>query len=165
MFCIKRRKDYTSVFQVRDGQRTLEFEGRLLAESTSQKRGGTRWVEFKLYKTKGGSYILNRVGCSLVFHHQDCALVRQYNLKPGPVPAGGVPCQECYPSREEPEYFPEKTRNWAQVMEKPEAVLEALYKYDEQGAKYMTLVAQRLLDDASAADDGISSVYRTEYVQ
>jgi len=43
-------------------------------------------------------------------------------------------------------------------------VLEALYKYDQSGARYLTNVAQRLLEDASEVDKGIESVYRIELI-
>ena len=153
------------MFQAKDGQRTLEFDGELLAESTSQKRGGTRWVEFKLYKTLKGSYILSRTGCSIIFHDAQCELVKQYNLKPGPITRSHIPCDYCYPDYTTPDLHPEKIRNWAQVMEKPTAVLEALYKYDSDGARYLTLVAQRLLEEAATRDEGIRRIYQTEYVQ
>jgi hypothetical protein len=60
--------------------------------------------------------------------------------------------------------FPEKHRYWAQVSEDPDAVLEALYKYDQSGARYLTNVAQRLLDTAAAADERIEAVYRVEVI-
>jgi len=43
-------------------------------------------------------------------------------------------------------------------------VLEALYKYDQSGARYLTNVAQRLLEDASDLDKGIDSIYRVEII-
>jgi hypothetical protein len=60
--------------------------------------------------------------------------------------------------------FPEKHRYWAQVSEEPQAVLDALYKYDEGGARYLTNVAQRLLEDASKADDKIAAIYKFEVI-
>jgi hypothetical protein len=59
---------------------------------------------------------------------------------------------------------PEKHRYWAQVSEEPDAVLEALYKYDQGGARYLTNVAQRLLEEASEKDEHIESVYRIELI-
>jgi hypothetical protein len=43
-------------------------------------------------------------------------------------------------------------------------VLEALYKYDDGGARYLTRVAERLLEDASDVDSGIEAVYRIELI-
>jgi hypothetical protein len=51
------------------------------------------------------------------------------------------------------------------VSENPEPVLDALYKYDpEGGAKYLTKVAQRLLEQASDKDQEIERIYRVEMI-
>lgn len=153
--------------EVKDGSRTLQFEGRLLGESTSHRRGSTRWIEFKLYKTESGSYILSRVGVSLIFHGAACPLVKRYNLvevSTEKLLDDAIPCEECYPGFDLPVVFPEKFRNWAQVSEDPEAVLEAVYKYDQSGARYLTNVAQRLLEKASENDKRIESIYRVEMI-
>lgn len=155
------------MYEVKDGSRTLQFNGRLLGESSSWRRGSTRWIEFKLYKTENGSYILSRIGVSTVFHGSSCSLVKRYNLLESPsegLKDGAIPCEECYPSRNLPMVFPEKDRTWAQVSEDPEAVLEALYKYDQGGARYLTNVAQRLLEQASSIDEKIDSIYRIEMI-
>jgi hypothetical protein len=60
--------------------------------------------------------------------------------------------------------FPEKHRYWAQVSEDPTPVLDALYKYDQGGARYLTKVAERLLETAADVDKGIDLVYRTELI-
>lgn len=153
--------------EVKDGSRTLQFEGRLLGESTSWRRGSTRWIEFKLYRTESGSYILSRVGASLVFHGAACPLVKKYNLvevSNNELADDAIPCEECNPDFNIPVVFPEKYRNWAQVSDDPEAVLEALYKYDNGGARYLTNVAQRLLEQASEIDQKIDSIYRVEMI-
>lgn len=154
-------------FQVKDGSRTLQFNGKLLGESSSWRRGSTRWIEFSLYRTDNGSYVLSRVGVSLVFHGAACALVKRYGLVEGSVDnlsEDAIPCEECNPSYELPLIFPEKNRTWAQVSEDPEAVLEALYKYDQGGARYLTHVAQRLLEDASKNDLKIDAIYKVETI-
>jgi hypothetical protein len=155
------------MYQVRDGSRTLQFEGKILGESSSFRRGSTRWIEFVLYKTENGSYILSRVGISLVFHSVTCPLVKRYGLVEGKVDElaeDALPCEDCLPSFSTPLVFPEKNRTWAQVSDDPEAVLEALYKYDANGARYLTNVAQRLLEDASEKDDRIESIYKVETI-
>jgi hypothetical protein len=104
---------------------------------------------------------------SLVFHGAACPLVKRYNLvesSTDKLSDDATPCSECEPNRELPVIFPEKYRNWAQVSEDPEAVLEALYKYDQGGARYLTNVAQRLLEEASKDDSGIERVYRVEMI-
>lgn len=152
---------------VRDRDRTLQFNGTLLAKSTSESRGSTRWVEFELYRTESGSYILSRIGVSLVFHGAACPLVRKYNLQEAPTDSledSAIACRDCSPDESIGLVFPEKYRYWAQVSEKAEAVLEALYKYDEYGTRYLTSVAQRLLEGASKLDAKLADVYNYEII-
>lgn len=155
------------MLEVKDGDRTLQFNGRLLAKSSSRRRDSLRWIEFELYKTESGSYVLSRVGVSIVFHGAACGLVRKYGLQESSYDSLSdlaVPCEECNPDETLDLVFPEKYRHWAQVSEKPEAVLEALYKYDDYGAKYLTSVAQRLLQEATRLDSGVASVYNYEVI-
>ena len=153
--------------EVKDGSRTLQFNGKLLAESSSWRRGSYRWIEFKLYKTDNGSYILSRVGVSLIYHGAACPLVKRYGLieaQADTLDKDAIPCDECFPTKAAVIIFPEKHRYWAQVSEEATPVLEALYKYDQSGARYLTNVAQRLLEDASDTDHGIEQVYRVEVI-
>jgi len=155
------------MFEVMDGSRKLQFDGTLLGSSTSWRRNSDRWIEFKLYRTKSGSYVLSRVGVSLVYHGAACPLVKRYGLHESlasALPQAAIPCAECKPSVEAMMVFPEKYRYWAQVSDDPDAVLEALYKYDQGGARYLTNVAQRLLDEASAVDPSIEAIYRVEVI-
>jgi len=153
--------------EIRDGSRTLKFSGSMLGKSSSWRKGSTRWIEFSLYKTESGSYVLSRIGVSLVYHAAACPLVKRYGLVESStedMTEDSIPCDECKPSLQAPIVFPEKYRYWAQVSDEPEAVLEALYKYDNGGARYLTNVAQRLLEDASALDSKIESVYKVEMI-
>jgi hypothetical protein len=157
------------MIHVKDGDRTLQFNGTLLGRSSSWRRDSLRWIEFELYRTENGSYVLSRVGVSVVYHGAACHLVKRYSLSEVPVenitnPRDLVPCDSCGPSFSAKMIFPEKNRHWAQVSDDPNAVLEALYKYDESGARYLTHVAQRLLEEASKADKGIEKVYRIEVI-
>jgi len=155
------------MYEVKDGARTLQFNGKLLAASSSWRRGSTRWIEFELYKTENGSYVLSRVGVSLVYHGAACALVKRYGLTEvdfNDIDKNSLPCEQCDPSEEAGLIFPEKARYWAQVSDEPDAVLEALYKYDQGGARYLTKVAERLLEDAAVKDPGIEKMYKVEVI-
>lgn len=155
------------MYEVKDGARTLQFEGTLLGESSSSRKDSTRWIEFKLYKTVSGSYILSRIGVSMVYHGASCPLVRKYGLTEvsfDSLATDAIVCEQCSPDDSVDLVFPEKHRYWAQVSEEPTAVLDALYKYDDGGARYLTNVAQRLLEDASNNDSGIESVYKIEVI-
>lgn len=155
------------MFEVRDDSRILKFNGKLLGESSSWRDGSTRWIEFSLYKTENGSYILSRVGVSLVYHGGACSLVKRYGLTDISVKnlhVDALPCEDCQPTDGVDLVFPEKNRYWAQVSEDPAAVLDALYKYDQGGARYLTKVAERLLKTASKVDKGINRVYSIEMI-
>jgi hypothetical protein len=155
------------MFNVKDGFRTLQFNGRLLGSSTSKTSGSTRWIEFKLYGTESGSYILSRVGVSLVFHGAACSLVKKYSLTEVDaklIDKDAIPCDLCGPTLEVDLLFPEKHRHWAQVSDDPVAVLDALYKYDINDARYLTNVAHRLLKEASKNDAKIAETYQVEII-
>jgi hypothetical protein len=153
---------------VKDGNRTLYVDGELLSSSTSYRTGSTRWIEFRLYKTVGNQYVLSRVGVSIVYHGAACSLVANYNLEESPyeeLTSEHLPCERCSPDSSAPIVFPEKNRYWAQVSEHPSAVLDALYKYDDNGARYLTNVAQRLLENASKVDKEVANIYRFEIIE
>jgi hypothetical protein len=155
------------MFEVKDGARTLQFNGTLLAKSSSKRSDSYRWIEFELYRTESGSYVLSRIGVSTIFHGAACQLVSRYGLQEKPsatLASNFLPCEECDPDSSLDLVFPEKNRYWAQVSEEASAVLDALYKYDDGGARYLTNVAQRLLEEASDSDRNIASVYRVEII-
>lgn len=155
------------MFEVRDGARTLQFAGVLLGKSSSKRRNSTRWIEFELYKTESGSYVLSRIGVSLVFHGAACPLVVRYSLQEKPTEQleySATPCESCNPDDSLDLVFPEKYRYWAQVSSEPGSVLDALYKYNDNGARYLTDVAHRLLKDAARVDIRIADVYTVEII-
>ena len=156
------------MFEVRDGARTLQFNGVKLGASSSWRAGSNRWIEFALHKTESGSFVLSRVGVSNIFHSSTCELVDRYGLHEidtANLPASFVPCDECRPTRVEPLVFPEKYRYWTLVSDDPEAVLDALYKKDQFGTRYLTKVSQRLLEDAAELDPEIDQVYHVEFIK
>jgi len=157
-----------TMYEVKDNKRTIKFDGVLLAFSTSFRPGVKRWIEFGLYRTTGGSYVLSRVGETHLFHDPECAVAQRNGLTKIPRPGlrdGSVPCEVCRPDRLDIEMVsPEMPRYWAQVSETAEAVVDSLYKYDEAGARYLTSVAERLLEEASLVDPAIEGAYRVETI-
>lgn len=154
------------MYEVRDGNRTLQFEGELLAQSSSWRPGQDRWVEFELYRTRSGSYVLSRIGQTRLFHDPSCAIVQRNHLRatdPADLEAHHVACAECDPF-EDASVAIEKPRYFAFVSEHPDAILDALYKTDESGARYLTLVAQRLVEQAGELDTRLDKAYKVEYI-
>lgn len=155
------------MFEVRNGNRTLRFEGRLLASASSKRRDASRWIEFDLYKTSAGTYVLSRVGVSLIFHSPLCPLVDRYGLHEASVDdldPLAVECEECEPGFEDPIVYPEVYRYWTLTSEGPKAILDALYQRDKNGGKYLTRVSERLLQNAAAQDADIDMMYRFEEI-
>lgn len=154
--------------EIKDGSRTLRFDGELLGKSSSHRPGSFRWIEFELYRTRSGAYVLSRTGVSLVYHGASCTLVERYHLAEAPVSdlrPDAVACPECKPTTGLPYIFPEKFRYWAQVSDDAEPVLDALYRYDDDAkTRYLTRVAQQVLEAAAEHDPDIDAIYRVEYI-
>ena len=156
------------MLQVKDGSRIIQFEGDHLAASSSRRGNSQRWIEFNLYRTGSGVYVLAREGVSKIYHAPGCSVIRRNSLNDAPrsdMNDDMEPCELCKPDDTDfPMVYPERSRYWAQVCETPAAVLDVLYKYDDSGARYLTLVAQRLLEDASNVDSAIADVYLVETI-
>lgn len=156
------------MLQVKDGSRIIQFEGERLASSSSRRGNSQRWIEFNLYRTDGGVYVLAREGVSKIYHAPGCSVIKRNSLSDMPrseLDADMEPCDLCNPDDADfPMIYPERSRYWAQVCETPPSVLDILYKYDDSGARYLTLVAQRLLEDASNVDPAIADVYLVETI-
>lgn len=158
------------MYEIQDGLRTIRFEGELLSSSTSRTEK-PRWIEFRLYKTKGGSYLLARTGMSLTYHHSACKIVERNGILPVPsenVSINMVPCRDCRPNRKtDLELYPETPRHWAQRFD-PEVgavgLVDSLKREDEFGAEYITNVAKKLLIEAAKNDDEIHAAFFNEWV-
>ena len=154
---------------VKDGLRELKFEGEELASSSSKTPDKARWIEFRLYKTRGGEYVLSRIGHTLLYHAGYCDVVSRNGLYSLPSIALGrnmVPCPRCKPSPQtDTDLFPEMARYWAIVSKDPTTIVESLQRTDEElGVTYYTSVAQRLLLAASKKDEGIKDNFFTEWI-
>lgn len=66
----------TRRYKVNDQYQVLEFEGVKIGEASTEVEDQPRWTEITIYRTVGGSYIVHRVGVSLVYHRsgpQSCS--------------------------------------------------------------------------------------------
>jgi hypothetical protein len=154
-------------YKVLNGNRILEFDGELLASSTSRRPNAHRWVEFNLYITAGGEYVLERIGQTQIFHGVDCEVVERNKLTFDPehqeLSASHVACEECNPWDDDSVII-EKPRYYGMNSKSPDAILNALHKKDKDNTKYMTYVTQRLVEDAALKDKRIANAYRVEYI-
>lgn len=156
-------------YSVRDTIRTLKFNGTMLAESSSKTPNKTRWVEFQLYVTTSGIYVLARKGASILYHDETCSIVSRNKLSVAngeELPSYYVPCPDCKPSRISVDgVYPETARYWAQHSEKAQGIVEALMQYDNNDTKYLTRVASDLLEEASKFDPNIRKAFEVEIVE
>lgn len=159
------------MFQVKDADRVLQFEGELLAHSSSFRPEADRWVEFDLYRTEAGAYVVARVGYSNLFHAPGCQVVKRGRHVPSPVATlteTSKPCSLCMPVTSVDQahelIYPEKPIYWAQACQNAEGALESLAMYDQDGARYFTHVARKLIRDAAAHDISIRDAYYVETI-
>jgi hypothetical protein len=165
-----------TMFRVRDGHtRTLEFEGNLLGEVSSRRGQGPRWTELRLYRTENGTYVLEKVGASVVVHAPGCPdmignLPRFQAEHPGADPSDGSwwLCERCMASRsgtfvDMTRLLVETNRYWAIIAEDPSQIVDALYRR-KAGARSMPRMSLDLLDEAGATDHAILDAFRAEYV-
>lgn len=152
-------------YTVENGRQILRFEGTRLAFSSSKTGGRARWIEFSLYRTEAGRYVISRVGRSLIYHGLECSVAkRSDNLQiTSTVEDEAVPCPDC-----QPEYGtvfrPEKQRTYAAVCESAPGVLESLYQWDENSNRYLTFVARNLIESAAEVDAELASAYYEEHI-
>lgn len=156
-------------FSVKDGVRTLEFDGVKLAQSSSREPKKPRWVEFSIYRTPRGQYVLSRVGISIFYHSKECFTTVRNSLSPIDgltLAAEYVACSTCRPSRfSEEGVFPETPRASAWVCSDALGVVSSLMKEDDNGTEYLTNVARRLLIEASKHDDPIARAFYVDRIE
>ena len=159
------------MFQVKDGDRVLQFEGELLAHSSSYRPDGERWVEFDLYRTQAGAYVVSRTGYSVLYHTAECPIVRRGRHEPAPVAtltSDSKPCTVCGPVTDVDQahelIYPERPIHWAQPCPDAAGAIESLAKYDQDGARYFTHVARNLIRDAAKTDIPLRDAYYVEVI-
>lgn len=155
--------------QVRDGSRLIMFEGELLGFSSSEREGVSRWTEMSVYLTDGGSYVLEKVGRSLVCHMPECpdvdTLPRFQEQHPGDDPDYGyVFHEECVPEVYDfTRLLIEENRYWAMITKKPIEILEALERRRD-GIRTLPRIGMELLEKVSATHPEFGDFWRTEHI-
>lgn len=158
--------------QVRDGNRLLTFDGQLLATVTSRTPDRDRWTDMSIYKTTGGSYILEKVGRSVRLHMPGCGdILKDLPLfqqeHPGDDPEIGYSwCERCSPPIGEEYDFTtllvEEDRFWATISTDPEVIIDALWRKRE-GYRRLPRISTQLLTDLCLVEPAFE-VWRTEKV-
>lgn len=158
--------------QVRDGNRLLTFDGELLASVSSRDDSKDRWTEMNVYKTTGGSYILEKVGRSVRLHMPGCSeiigsLPLFQQAHPGDDPDDGYSwCEECSPPVGEEYDFPsllvEEDRFWATLSTDPDVIIDATWRKRE-GYRRLPHISVELLTALCRVDPAFE-VWQTERV-
>jgi hypothetical protein len=88
---------------VRDGARLLEFQGAVLGAATSKRGSAPRWSELVVYRLLDGSYLISKIGRSLVAHQPFCRRVNHRMItwsrasEQDEFLEPRVPCPDCQP--------------------------------------------------------------------
>jgi len=156
-------------YSVRDGVRKLEFDGLQLAASSSRLPKKPRWVEFSIYRTPKGQYVLSRIGYSVFYHAKECYTVARNSLSPVDgleLSPEYIACSSCRPTMLDPEgVFPETPRYAAWVCSDAVGVVSSLMKEDDNGTEYLTNVARRLLMLAAEKDEKIADAFYVDRIE
>jgi hypothetical protein len=159
----------SDTYQVRDGSRLITFDGVLLGYISSQRASNPRWTEMTIYKTAGGSYVLEKVGKSLVTHMPGCKEIkgrypRFQEAHPGDDPDDGYVYCACVPSTYDfTRLLAEEDRYWAMVAQEPARVVDALHRKRE-GEQHLPRIALQLLEQVSLADPSFGMDWRVERI-
>jgi hypothetical protein len=155
-------------FVVQDGFRRITFTGVLLSRASSKTHDRWRWTELALYRTDGGSYILEKIGASRVLHVRDCPQViedlpRFQEVYPGEDPDDDkFLYDDCVPDVYDfPSLLVEKDRQWAQITDSPTAVIKSLTRYRDR-ARWIPRLNNTLLEHAAEIDPAVMRAYHAD---
>jgi hypothetical protein len=126
-------------------------------------------VEFTLYRTLKGTYVIYRIGQSAIFHDKDCSTVSRNRLSAVDGTELGrefVGCKYCRPARLDMEgVYPETARHYVATSETAKGVISSLTRFDDNGTAYLTNVARDLLASAAEKDDAIADAFFVEEIE
>lgn len=156
-------------YQVRDGSRLLTFEGQRLGHISSRRPGIARWTEMTVYKTVGGSYVLEKVGRSILTHSPGCSAIlselpRFQDAHPGDDPDEDYEYHDCVPDVYDfPSLLAEEDRYWAIISDDPAKIVDALYRRRE-GTRHLPRISIELLEEISANHPEFGTDWKTEHI-
>lgn len=153
-------------YRVRDQFNTLAFEGRLIGEATTETPESPRWTEIRIYKTRGGNYVVERVGVSLVYHAPDAPCASGVSKTASQVLGDEdlrdlEPCERCTPPSVETSpptaRFKVETDRHSASSTGVRGVVPALTLRRENGSEYISNVAQAALTEALHNDPDLAA--------
>jgi hypothetical protein len=142
--------------------REIEFDGWLLGSSSTEGDDSLRWTEIHIYKTEGGSYIIERLGKSLVYHRKGrCSSKPNWVEVPGAaLGEDSQPCDVCRPRVPEDDDFNSDEKflhetmiSSAEVVNRAEDMHDALSMFDrKRKISQISHPAAQALQNAAAND-------------
>ena len=160
----------SKTYMVRDGARSITFEGAQLAEVSSERSTSPRWTDMALYKTESGKYVLTKIGRTRVLHETGCpGIIGKLNLYmdeyPNTVPEeGNFDFHTCVGETYYiDEILVEQTRYWAYIADNARAVIDILHR-NEGGVRSLPRLSITLLEEAALHDSEISKAYSVEHI-
>lgn len=82
------------------GENEYKFRGVRLAHATTESQDNHRWLEIDIYRTQAGTYVVEKIGMSVVYHAEGArcgSRAFNYVFKEDDR-AELVPCPRCKPS-------------------------------------------------------------------
>ena len=130
----------------RDGDRSLTFEGVMLASASSRRGSASRWFEVSLYRTAAGSYVVAGVGRSDVDGETDRHWVEVVDRPADVVEAlkrDEMQCASCGGDW----FRAGRCGDCGSTERKP------------SGQRYLTNTARDALNEAAESDDGVREAF------
>lgn len=145
--------------RVLDRGRILEFDAAVLASGTSRRPGVVRWSELVVYLVSDGSYLISRVGRSVIAHQDGCEEItwrtpRWLDATPEEQQVTRVPCPRCRPrigsGGIDPTLFVESDRTRVMLPQSVDAMLDVLL--DGRPSDQVPAMILDMLDQLCEAD-------------
>lgn len=156
-------------YEVEGAGRLLTFSGIILGSATSQKPKSARWTELTLYKTIGGSYVLEKIGRSLVTHMPGCPdiigeIPRFQAAHPGEDP-DEYEFHECVPETYDfTQLLVEMDRRWAINSDDPHEIVESLKFRKSSGEMSMPMTATILLGNVVKVEPAFREAWQPQHI-
>lgn len=160
----------TDTHTVVDGAKLLTFEGELLAHISSRRPHSPRWTEMSMYRTRGGTYVYEKIGRSRVVHMPGCSkivqpLPRFQEARAGEDPDEGYDFCGCVPEEYDfTQLLAEEDRHATVLADDPASLVESLYER-RNGTRRIPQMAASLLAEAMAKDPELGlSITTSEFI-
>jgi hypothetical protein len=143
---------------VLDGSRVMRFRAAVIGAGTSQRGSIPRWSELVVYQLEDKTYLISKIGRSIVAHHPTCLRVNHRMLSwvkaqgTGEEHIARVRCSDCWPELHPiaPETMLETTRYRAIVVSTVDQAVQILT--GDRGVLFMPQLIRDVLAQCAVSD-------------